>query len=71
MENIIPNKQYKPMEIVKLGIIKSTAGTSGYSAYNFVLRLIKRKKLKATNVGTGKIPHFLVSGTELKRYLNS
>jgi hypothetical protein len=70
-EQIDPNREYRPMEIVNLGFIKNTKGSGGYGAYNFVLNLIRAGKIKARNVGMGKVPHFMVKGEDIIKYLTS
>jgi hypothetical protein len=71
MKAIDANKFYKPMEIVREGFITNTTGNGGRSAYNFILKLIRAKKLLANDVGVGKVSHFLVRGQDVLNFLNA
>lgn len=65
-------KWYRPMEIVKLGLIKNSRGDAASlnGNYNFVLQLIRTGKLAAKNysTGTGKRPYWLVSEDAINHY---
>jgi hypothetical protein len=61
------NKLYRPMQIVDHGWIGGDR--TRHSAYNFVLGLIRAKRLHATNEGLKSVAHYKVSGAEIKRYL--
>lgn len=62
---IIEDKLYKPTDIVREGFILDTLGKP---SYHYILKLIKKGVLKARNKGTGKVPHFMVLGSEIKKY---
>lgn len=68
-------KWYKPMEIARLGLIKSSAVSDNdvYKGsiaghYNYVLKLIKNGTLKAKNYSNGPRPYYLVPESEIERY---
>jgi hypothetical protein len=69
MQSITTQKWYRPREIAKLGLIQNISGSNNeHSNYNFILNLIKSGRLKAKNVGAGKVPIYQVSEGEVKRY---
>lgn len=69
MKEVNGVRWYKPREIAKLGLIKSTAGTNNhYGNYAFIMNLIKRNKLKAVNYSTKDRPYYLVSEKEITAY---
>lgn len=70
MKTIYDKKWYTPMEIAKLGLIKSSKGDSGTVSghYNFVLGLIKSGRLRAKDYAHGKKPYWLVPEDEIARY---
>lgn len=62
---------YTPMEIAKLGLIKSSKGDAGSISghYNFVLELINAGRLRAKNYSKGmKRANWLVPEDEIDRY---
>jgi hypothetical protein len=72
MRTIGQQNWYKPSEIANLGLIKGTLGERGTTRghYEFVLGLIKSGKLKAKNYAHGEKAYFLVSQSEIDRYLS-
>jgi len=63
---IQPDRLYSPREIADLGLIKNTRGTKDY---NFVLEIISRGVLNATDFTFGKkIPHYKVLGKDILEY---
>lgn len=54
MGNLEPNVWYKPMDIAKSGWIKTPGTNEVLSAYNYILKLIRKGKLKATNYAEGE-----------------
>jgi len=75
MQNFKTNKEiekeigfdvlYKPSEIVKNGWIYNKKKYT----YDFVLKLIRLKRLKAKNVGFGKKNHYRVKGLDVIKYI--
>jgi len=68
IKEIDPERWYRPMEIAKAGWIRN-AGNKG--DYYYVLKLIKRGRLRARDFGLGKTPYYRVLGSEIIRYLES
>jgi hypothetical protein len=62
---IIDNKLYKPRDIAEQALILNTKGKQDYW---YILHLIRKGVLKAIDKGTGKTSHYMVNGTEIKRY---
>lgn len=60
---------YKPREVAKLGLIKSTgSGKSVAGNYAFIMRLIKSGELKSRNYcKTGK-EYYLINIKEIEKY---
>jgi len=61
---------YKPMQIVDAGWIKTPATKSRLSIYNYVLKLIEKGLLKATDYGLGKTKYYKVKGEDILNFLN-
>lgn len=66
------SRMYRAREIAEQGWIKNTLYSDNESSnYQYVLSLIKNGTLHAVNHNPdGKRPLWLVSGKEIKRYLN-
>jgi len=62
------NRFYKPRTISENGWMIIF---DGKVAYDFILKLIRNNKLRATDKGLGKVPHYLVRGMDLIRYLET
>lgn len=63
--NIEPDKFYKPSEIAQLGLIVNSENKG--DKY-FVLKLIRRGKLKASNYATEGNPFYRVLGKDILEY---
>ena len=63
---INPEELYRPMQIAKN---QWMFGFQGKNAYYYILKLIQKKKLRAKNLGLGKVPYFRVPGSELLRFI--
>lgn len=72
MKEVNGVKWYKPREIAKLGLIRSSSGTNNpHGNYTFIMNLIKRGKLNAINYSTKELPYYLVSEKAIKAYHNT
>jgi len=69
VKQIEKERWYKPREIAKNGWIRPPFGKTEFSAYLYVLKLIKTRKLKAKNVGLGQTPYFVVKGDEIVKFI--
>lgn len=67
-KEIDPNKLYRPMEIVKKQWISNQ---NDLGDYYFVLKLIKKNRLRAIDRGLGKNPYYAIMGSEIIRYLRT
>lgn len=67
VENIDPNRWYKPSEIAKNKFIVNSVNKADMY---FVLKLIRRGKLKADNYATETKPFYRVRGSEIIRFIN-
>lgn len=65
MIKVEKDKFYRPRDIAKYKLIKSSRGQC---SYNFVLDEIAAGRLKAENQGQGKTPYFWVKGSEILKY---
>lgn len=65
MVKIEKDKFYRPRDIARFQLIKSSRGKC---SYNFVLDEIASGNLKAENKGQGKTPYFWVKGSEILKY---
>ena len=59
---------YKPLDIVNSEWIYN--GNGKYTK-NFILRLIRLKRLKAKDAGIGKVPHYRVRGIDILEYIDN
>jgi len=62
------NKFYRPREIAEANWMIIYQGNT---CYDFILKLIRNNKLRAKDKGLGRIPHYIIKGADLIRYLES
>ncbi len=70
-ELIDPNKWYRPREVVRRGFLAGMTPPNERSAYHFVLGTIKRQDIKAKDISRAGslVPHYLIQGKEILRFL--
>lgn len=68
MNEIDPNKWYKPTIIAQNGWIQKPSINVVSSNYAYVLQLIRNGSLSSKNYGNGKTPYFAVLGLEIIRF---
>jgi len=68
MKKINPEKFYTPKDIIGLGIM--TASTPD-TKRQMLLRLIRQKRITATNLGGDKKPRYVVQGKHLTDYMTT
>lgn len=76
-EKLVDGLYYSPRELIQnkefrsqIGALKMDQMTDG-SAYSYVLTAIKRKVLKASNVGLGRVAYYKVKGSDAREFLQS
>jgi len=72
MENIQENNWYKPMDIAKAGWIKTPGTNEVLSVYNYILKLIRKGKLRAVNYAEGEKgnQYYKVLGKDIIDFMN-
>lgn len=65
LEQIEDEKMYKPSKIAEMDLFYNSEGDKADHFY--ILKLIKKDKLPARDVGTGKVARYLVKGKDIKK----